>query len=242
MQFRTTSANKPLLSVGALAAALTLAVGLTSTGVFAQDKQEQSAWVKLCEKAPMRVANQDGTAKAEEKEICLTHHERLDGNTGMVIVSAAIRKIEGEDQESLMIMVPLGMALQPGVRAAVYSKDMWEKAQKKEEIDESQLKPVSLKYTLCHPAGCTAEVEATGDFLKEMETGGGLMVLAINAAGQPVGFPVPLTGFKTTHDGQPVDNKLYATERGKLMTQIRERQRKLFEEAKAKADAEKKQQ
>lgn len=240
MRFRTTSAEKPWLSVGALAVALTFAPGLTSTGALAQDKQEQSAWVKLCEKAPVRVAGADGKATAEEKSICLTHHERLDGNTGMVIVSAAIREIEGSDKESLMIMVPLGMALQPGVRAAVYSQEMWEKAQKKEDIDESQLKPVSLDYTLCHPAGCTAEIEATEELVKQMDTGGGLMVLAINAAGQPVGFPVPLTGFKTTREGKPVDNQLYAKERGKLMAQIRERQRKLVDAAKAEA-AQKKQ-
>ena len=28
-----------------------------------------------------------------------------------------------------------------------------------------------------------------------MKTGGGIMVLAMNAAAQPIGFPVPLDGF-----------------------------------------------
>ena len=38
-------------------------------------------------------------------------------------------------------MVPLGMMLQPGMRATLYPKDMWDKAQKNEKIDEAKLKP-----------------------------------------------------------------------------------------------------
>ena len=94
---------------------------------------EQVMWVKLCEKAPVFTKDKDGKDIREEKGICLTHHERLDGNTGMVLVSAAIRQVEGQDKQHLMVMVPLGMALQPGLRATVYTKEMWEKAQKNEK-------------------------------------------------------------------------------------------------------------
>ena len=55
----------------------------------------KSAWVKLCEKAPIVKKGPDGKDVKEEKSLCLTHHERLDGNTGMVLVSAAIREVEG---------------------------------------------------------------------------------------------------------------------------------------------------
>jgi invasion protein IalB len=100
----------------------------------------QSAWVKLCEKAqvPKRgpdgkeLKAADGKEVIEEKNICLVHHEKIDGNTGMVIVSAAVRQVEGDAKQHLMVMVPLGMAIPPGIRAAVYSKDMWAKAQKNE--------------------------------------------------------------------------------------------------------------
>lgn len=221
-----------------LALVSAMAFAATALPAHAQ-QQEQSAWVKLCERAQIQVRGEDNKPKAEAKDICLTHHERLDGNTGMVIVSAAIREVAGEDKKSLMIMVPLGMALQPGVRAAVYTTDQWKLAQENKKIDEKELSPISLKYSLCHPAGCTAEIEATGELVDSLKKGGGLMVLAINAAGQPIGFPVPLTGFTAAHTGNPVDNKLYAQERGKLMAQIRERQRKIAE-ARQKAAAEKK--
>lgn len=195
--------------------------------------EKQSAWVKLCEKATFSKKDKDGKDVKDEKNICLTHHERLDGNTGLVLVSAALRQVDGSDKQAMMIMVPLGMALPPGVRAAIYTKEQWDKAAKNEKIDEKTLKPFDLKYTLCHSAGCTAEIEATPEIIEQMKTGGGLMVLALNAAAQPIGFPVPLNGFAEAYAGKPIDNKEYVKARGELMKQIRARQAELIEKYKA---------
>ena len=130
---------------------------------------EQQMWVKLCEKAPVMTKDKDGKDVRAEKDICLTHHERLDGNTGMVLVSAAIRQVEGQDKQHLMVMVPLGMAIQPGLRATVYNKELWEKAQKNEKVDDAKLSPVKLKFSLCHPAGCTAEIELTKEIMDQLQ-------------------------------------------------------------------------
>ncbi|HRQ28105.1 MAG TPA: invasion protein, partial [Hyphomicrobium sp.] len=108
--------------------ALALILGMTAQGglAIADDAKKaeaaapegrQSAWVKLCEKSPLVRREKEGDEVKEvkeEKDICLTHHERLDGNSGMVLVSAAIRQVEGSEHEHLMIMVPLGMAIPPG--------------------------------------------------------------------------------------------------------------------------------
>ena len=185
---------------------------------------KQSAWVKLCEQAIQKIKDKDGKEVENKKNICLTHHERLDGNTGMVIVSAALREIEGNDKKQFMVMVPLGMAIPPGLKAAVYTKEMWDKAAKNEKIDEKLLKPIDLKFSLCHPAGCTAEVEATAELVDSMKSGGGLMVLALNSNAQPIGFPVPLEGFPEAYSGKPVDNAEYAKARGELMGRIRQMQ------------------
>ncbi len=200
----------------------------------AQGAQAQSAWVKLCEKAPIMAKDKDGKDLREDKNVCLTHHERLDGNTGMVLVSAAIRQIEGADKNHLMVMVPLGMAIHPGLRATVYNKDLWDQAQKNQKVDETKLDPVKLAYALCHPAGCTAEVEAGNDIVAKMKTGGGLMIMAINAQGQVIAFPVPLTGFGDAFDGKPVDNQKYSEARKTLMAQIAQRQQQMMEEARNK--------
>jgi len=193
----------------------------------------KSAWVKLCEKTPLVKKGEDGKEVKEEKDICLTHHERLDGNSGMVLVSAAIREVEGQDKKHLMIMVPLGMALPPGLRAAVYTKDQWAKIAKNEKVDDKELKPVDLKYSLCHASGCTAEIEAEAGILDQMKAGGGLMVVAMNAAAQPIGFPVPLDGFTDAFAGKPIDNAEYKKARGQLMAQIRDRQKAAIDKFKA---------
>ncbi len=197
------------------------------------DDKRNSAWVKLCEKTKLNHINKEGKEVTDEKNICLTHHERLDGNSGRVMVSAAIREVEGQEKKSLMVMVPLGMALPPGLQAAVYSKEQWEKAAKNEKVGEEELKPIKLRYSLCGMSGCTAEVEATPEMIKQLKEGEGLMIITLNAGAQPVGFPVPLTGFTAAYDGKPVDNEEYAKARGQLMEQIRQRQAQLREKAKA---------
>ena len=200
----------------------------------AQPAGEQIMWVKLCEKAPVMTKDKDGKDIRAEKGICLTHHERLDGNTGMVLVSAAVRQVEGQEKQHLMVMVPLGMAIQPGLRASVYTKELWEKAQKNEKIDDAKLSPVKLNFSLCHPAGCTAEIELTKEIMDQLKTNAGLMVFAINANGQVIAFPVPLSGFAQALDGKAADNEVYTKERTRLMAEIAARQQAAYEELKKK--------
>jgi invasion protein IalB len=219
---------------GLTALMLAVGVGLSVNPAAAQDKKgapaaaqkgapapaaaagapEQSAWVKLCEKAPSLAEPK------KELNVCLTHHERLDGNTGMVLVSAAIRQVEGQDKEALMVMVPLGMALPPGVQV---------------KVDEKE--PVKLQFTLCHAAGCTAEGEASKAVIDQMKTGKQVVVAAINLAGKAIGFPVPLTGFDKAYAGAPVDNEKYKEARKRLMSAIRERQIEMAKKAKDEAAA-----
>lgn len=166
-------------------------------------KKPQNAWVKLCE-----------TQASIDKKICLTHHERLDGNTGMVLVSAAVRKVEGQDKEAFMVMVPLGMAIPPGIQVRIDDGD-----------------PINLKYTICHAAGCTAEAPASKDVVDKLKKGNKMVVAAINLSGKAIGFPVPLTGFTKAYQGGPVDSKKYQEARRQLMQMIRKRQVELAKKA-----------
>jgi invasion protein IalB len=196
-------------------------------------------WVKLCEKATATAKSKEGKEEKKELNICMTHHERIDGGSGMVVVSAALQqlKVEGEAQEKqqFLIMVPTGMLLKPGMRATLFPKDLWDKVEKKEKLDkaeESKLKAITLDYTLCHPLGCTAETEATPELLTNLKTHGGLMVFALRASGAPVAFPVPLAGFDQALKGPPVDPKQYGEARKALMMQIAQRQHELAAEVK----------
>jgi invasion protein IalB len=241
-----------VVRLGAIAATLLVGVGVFFNMAAAQAPKKapekkppatqkgatantQSAWVKLCEKATATVKQKDGKEEKKDLNICLVHHERIDGNSGMVLVSAALRQIEGQDKQHLMVMVPLGMLLQPGMRATIFPKNLWEKVQKNEKIEkteEAKLKGLALQYTLCHIAGCTAEMEATPELVNDLKGNGGLMVFAISAAGTPVAFPVPLTGFEQALVGAPVDTRKYGEARKALMAQIVERQQALAAELK----------
>ncbi len=205
----------------ALAQANKPAAAKKAAGAKKGAKKQNVAWVKLCEKVQVN-------KKGDKKQICITHHERLDGNTGMVLVSAAVRKVEGAKRESFMVMVPLGMALPPGVLV---------------KIDDDK-KPIKLKYAICHAGGCTAETPLTPEILAKLRKGKQMMVAAFNVLGQPIGFPVPLTGFAKAYAGKPVDMKKYAEARRKLMTFIRKRQiarmQKAREEAAKKKEGQKK--
>lgn len=198
--------------------------------------QPASAWVKLCEKAPFIGKDKDGKEVKEDKEICLTHHERIDAGSGMVLVSAAIRQLQGNDKQHLMVMLPLGMALPPGMQAVVYPAAMWDKIQKNEKVEDKDLKPIKLAYTLCHAAGCTGETEATAEVVNEFKKGAGVIIYAIGANGQTVAFPVPLTGFDAALTGKAADSAEYTKQRRALMQQIAENQRKAIEEYKKQND------
>lgn len=243
--------------LGAMAVTLLLGVSLVFTVASAQtpakkppadtkkagqDKAPagaQTAWVKLCEKATAEVKGKDGKNEKKDLNICLTHHERLDGNTGMVLVSAALRQIDGQDKQHFMVMVPLGMLIQPGMRATIFPKNLWEKVQKNEKLDkaeESKLKNLQLGYTLCHAAGCTAEMEATPELIADLKSNGGMMAFTIAASGAPVAFPVPLGGFDQALAGPPVDAQKYGEARKALMMQIAQRQQQLQAELKKQND------
>jgi invasion protein IalB len=168
-----------------------------------KDAKAQSAWVKVCEKATFKTYG-----KEDKKDVCLTHHERLDANTGMVLVSAAIRTIEGQPAPALVVMLPAGLALIPGIQVKI-------------DDDKDVLK---FPFTLCTAAGCTGEIEAKPEFIAKLRAGKELTVAAMNIAGTALGFPVPLNGIGPALDGAPLDSAKYTEARKGLMDIIKKRQ------------------
>ncbi len=216
-----------------VAGAALIAAGLASGQALAQQgkakaaapakqaaAQQQSPWVKLCEKAKVRVKDKDGKDGSQEKTLCLTTHEQLDANTGMPVISAAIREAEGSDKHVLAIMVPLGMVIPAGMRAAIVDKNTWESALGGKQIDDKNLKIAQLNYAYCYAAGCTAEVQATKEIIDDMKKGAGILVRAVDILGRPASWGVPLSGFTSAYGGPPTDNKKYAEARRDFMKQI----------------------
>ena len=192
----------------------------------------KNPWVKLCEKTPVGMMYNNGKEETRYSTYCLTQHERIDGNTGRSLVTAGVREMQGESRQFFMVMVPLGMLLNPGMRAALYPKDLWEKLQKDEKVDESKLKGLKLEYTLCHAGGCTAETEATPELINTLKAFGGMVVFAINSKGDATPFPVAFAGFEQAYTGNPADVQQYAAARRAMMQMIAQRQQELVEQQK----------
>jgi invasion protein IalB len=168
--------------------------------------EPEDAWVKLCMKSE----------QTQNKEICLTNHEGLEPNTGMVLIAAAVRKVEGEDKQQLLVRVPTAYALV--IPAGVQIK-----------IDDGQ--PIQLQYTICFPTSCQVQLELTKEMFDNMRKGKQMVVAAMNIQQKTMGFPVPLTGFAKAYDGPPVDSAKYEESRRQLMEMFRKRQAELAAKA-----------
>jgi len=159
----------------------TVAIGLplgasAQEGEAAAPPTPESPWAKLCNADP-----------ATGKELCLTIQE-IRADTGQFIASATIRTIAGDAKKSLITAVPPGMLLQPGLRV---------------QIDDGQ--PVDVKYGICFPNACYAELEVNDEFVSKLKAGGKLIITTLNQQAKPVNFPMSLAGFTKAYDGTGLD-------------------------------------
>lgn len=196
----------------AVPAAPAAAPAASAPAAGAQGGPEESAWVKLCLK----------NEQTNNKQVCLVNHEGLEPNTGMVLVAAAVRSIEGEDKQNLLVRLPTAYSLI--MPAGVQIK-----------IDDSE--PISLQYAVCFPTSCQVQMELTKEIFDKMRKGKQMIVAAMNMQQKTMAFPVPLTGFSKTYDGPPVDNAKYEEARRAMMEKFRQRQIELANKA---AEAEQK--
>jgi len=147
-------AGPALFAACALALGTTLAVAQETTAPKATPPAapaagaqaaapEESAWVKLCLK----------NEQTGNKQVCLVNHEGLEPNTGMVLVAAAVRSIEGEDKQHLLVRLPTAYSLV--IPAGVQIK-----------IDDGE--PIQLQYAVCFPTSCQVQMELSKDMFDKM--------------------------------------------------------------------------
>ena len=160
---------------------------------------EEPAWVKLCLK----------NEQTANKQVCLVNHEGLEPNTGMVLVAAEVRSIEGEDKQYLIVRLPTTSSLV--IPAGVQIK-----------IDDGE--PISLQYAVCFLTNCQVQMELMKDMIEKMRKGKRMVVAAMNMQQKAMAFPVQLTDFGKTFDGPPVDNAKYEEAQRQIMEKFRQRQ------------------
>jgi len=166
----------------------------------------ESSWVKVC----------TTDEKTGNKQVCLIRHEGLDPKTGAILISVAVRTIEGEDKKDLLVSVPTAYSLV--MPAGVQIK-----------IDEGEA--IQLQYAVCFPTSCQVQMELSKEIVDKMRKGKQMIVAALNAQQKTMAFPLPLSGFSKTFDGPPVDNVAYQEARAQMMRASREHQAELAKEA-----------
>jgi invasion protein IalB len=164
-----------------------------------------SSWIKVCTK----------DTKTGNKQVCLIRHEGLEPKTGAILIAAAVRTIEGEDKQQLLVNVSTAYSLV--MPAGVQIK-----------IDEGE--PTQLQYAVCFSTSCQVQMELSKEFVDKMRKGKQMFVAAINSRQKTMFFPLALNGFSKATDGAPVDNAAYQEARAQMMRASREHQAELAKE------------
>ena len=162
--------------IGLPAAAFAIVAPLSAAAEDAAAAPAPEAWTKLC-----------NTDDATKKELCLVIQE-LKAETGQFIASATIRQVTGEEKMSFIAAVPLGMLLQPGLRA---------------QIDDG--KQYEIKYGICFPNACYGELEVNTEFVEALKAGSKLTITTVTPQAKGVTFPMTLAGFTKAYDGKGLD-------------------------------------
>ncbi len=132
-----------------------------------------TGWVKICNRRPN-----------DNREVCLITNE-IRTPQGQFLASAAIRETEGDGDRILLLSVPVGMQIQPGVQF---------------QVDGAE--PTTAEYQICFPNACYAEARITNAIINKFKAGRALRLTTFNQRAQRVPFDISLIGFTAAYDGE----------------------------------------
>ena len=107
--------------------------------------------------------------------------------TGQFLASIAVREITGEARKTMVISVPTGMLIQPGVRI---------------QVDGGQ--PQEAKFGVCFPNACFAEMVIDDNLITSFKRGSELTLTTFNQQAREVKFALTLVGFTAAYEGEPI--------------------------------------
>lgn len=180
-----------MMLAGALAPAHAQSDAQSSTDALLDSDLE---WIKLC--------NEDPQAK---KTVCLMNQE-LRTDEGQFLASVAIREIVGDSRKVLLVAVPPGMLIQPGLRV---------------QVDGG--KQEQARYSICFPNACYAEMVVTDATIAQFKKGNQLILTTLNQQAKPVNFPISLAGFTKVYEGPPIDAATLQARQDKLESELQKR-------------------
>ncbi|WP_168201716.1 invasion associated locus B family protein [Phreatobacter aquaticus] len=177
--------------------------GAAAAAANAENMQAvQTPWVKLCDNVPV-----DERTPPTTKKLCMVVQETRAEN-GQMLASVQIRDLEGE-KPRLIIAVPVGMSLQPGIRVVLEG--------------QGQAQPQAMRYEVCLPNACFAQMELAPEFLTRMKRSNNLNIQVVNMNNRAISLAMSLQGFAASYDGQPVDPKAYEESQRRLAEELQRR-------------------
>lgn len=181
------------LNVAMMAGAF-VAAGFSGSAIAQDANPAAAAWVKVCNQEPK-----------SKKDICLTTQE-IRADTGQFLASVAIREIGVNEKRSLIIAVPPGMLIQPGLRL---------------QVDKNKQR--EIKYGICFPNACYAELNIDESVVAEMKRGNELILTTLNQQAKAINFQLTLSGFTASYDGDPIDPAELQAQQQKLRDELQQK-------------------
>ncbi len=160
----------------------------------------QTPWVKICDKVPTDDKNPPTT-----KQLCMTLQETRAEN-GQFLASAQLRELEGDAKKQLIIAVPVGMLIQPGIRVV---------------LDSGQ--PQNMRYELCLPNACFAQIEVNADMVARMKKANNLNIQVVTIGNRPITLAMSMSNFAKVSEGPGTDPKEYELQQKRLQDELQRR-------------------
>ena len=127
-------------------------------------------WIKECEKLK--------DPEGKEIEICQISQTLTNTEINQPMLKVAAGYVPGKNDAVLIITLPLGVILPPGVQLTV-----------------GEGKAARVPVTTCLPQGCQAGAQLDKEFTERLKKGSKLIVTFIGPDGKQVNAPISLSGF-----------------------------------------------
>ena len=127
-------------------------------------------WIKECEKLK--------DPKGKELELCQISQTLVNTEINQPMLKVAAGYVPGKNDAVLIITLPLGVILPPGVQLTV-----------------GEGKAARVPVTTCLPQGCQAGAQLDKEFTERLKKGSKLIVTFIGPDGKQVNAPISLSGF-----------------------------------------------
>jgi len=127
--------------------------------------------------------------------VCFTGREVLT-DSGESVVAAALIEPDGDVNKIFRVTIQAPLQLRYGTRLIV---------------DHGE--PLTAPYVTCSANVCISDYMGTAELIAKLKTGQVLDVQAVDLAGNPVSFPLPLATFASALEGPATDPKQVAGER-----------------------------